>query len=92
MQMLSVHWFCPVLICCLLCVNRTDSGPEDRDSEEGGTTVLHEDVHGLPPLLHLPHEVCVCVYFCPLTCWKVFSMLLEFRICLLKLVEVNDQW
>lgn len=45
-----------------MCVNRTDSGPEDRDSEEGGTTVLHEDVHGLPALLHLPHEVCVTVF------------------------------
>lgn len=45
-----------------MCVNRTDSGPEDRDSEEGRTTVLHEDVHGLPALLHLPHEVCVTVF------------------------------
>lgn len=41
-----------------MCVDRTDPGPEDGDGEEGGTTVLHEDVHGLTPLIHLPHEVC----------------------------------
>lgn len=42
-----------------MCVNRAHSGPEDRDGEERGTAVLHEDVHGLPALLHLPHEVSV---------------------------------
>lgn len=46
-----------------LCVNRTDSGPEDRDSEEGGTAVLYADVHGLSTLLHLPHEVCFTFIF-----------------------------
>lgn len=44
-----------------VCVNRADSGPEDWNSEEGRTAVLHEDVHGLPPVFHLPHEVCVSV-------------------------------
>lgn len=45
-------------------VDRKNPGPEDRNGEEGGTAVLHEDVHGLSTLLHLPHEVCVCVYTC----------------------------
>lgn len=44
-----------------VCVNRAHSGPEDGNSEEGGTAVLHEDVHGLPAVLHLPHEVCVLI-------------------------------
>lgn len=38
---------------------RTDSGLEDRDCEERGTAVFHEDVHGLTALLYLPPEVCV---------------------------------
>lgn len=42
----------------LMCVHRTDFGPEDGDREEGGTAVFHEDVHGLTALVHLPHEVC----------------------------------
>lgn len=37
--------------------DRTDLGLEDGDGEEGGTTVFHEDVHGLTALIHLPHEV-----------------------------------
>lgn len=49
-------------------VDRKNPGPEDRNGEEGGTAVLHEDVHGLSTLLHLPHEVCVCV------CIRVFSL------------------
>uniref|UniRef100_A0A8D3AZ51 Aryl-hydrocarbon receptor nuclear translocator 2 n=1 Tax=Scophthalmus maximus TaxID=52904 RepID=A0A8D3AZ51_SCOMX len=44
----------------LIPLAKTDSGPEDGNSEEGGTAVLHEDVHGLPALLHLPHEVRQC--------------------------------
>lgn len=36
---------------------RAHPGPEDRHSEEGRPAVLHADVHGLPALLHLPHEV-----------------------------------
>ena len=56
---------------CSLCDNRTDPGPEDGDSEEGGTAVLHEDVHGLSTLLHLPHEVCVCD--CVTKCVCMFS-------------------
>lgn len=40
---------------CVRC--RPDPGPEDRDSEEGGTTVLNEDVYGLQTLLYLQNEV-----------------------------------
>lgn len=36
---------------------RTDSGFEDWNGEEGGPTVVHEDVYGLQTLLHLSHEV-----------------------------------
>ncbi len=58
-------------VMCCLCVDRTDSGPEDRDSEEGGTAVLYEDVHGLSTLLHLPHEVC---FLCDCLClWNFIS-------------------
>lgn len=49
----------------LMCVDRTDFGPEDGDGEEGGTAVFHEDVHGLTALIHLPHEVCDCVNSVP---------------------------
>lgn len=56
---------------CCLCVNRTDSGPEDRNSEEGGTAVLNEDVHGLPTLFHLPHEVCV---FDSSKCYSIITL------------------
>lgn len=38
-------------------MDRTDPGPEDWDSEEGGSAVLHEDVYGLTSFLHLPVEV-----------------------------------
>lgn len=37
---------------------RPDPGPEDRDGQERGTAVFHEDVHGLAEVLHLQDEVC----------------------------------
>ncbi|CAF92575.1 unnamed protein product, partial [Tetraodon nigroviridis] len=39
--------------------------PEDGDSEEGRTAVIHEDVYGLSSLLHLPHEVSIFVASAP---------------------------
>lgn len=67
----------------LMCVARTDFGPEDGDGEKGGTTVFHEDVHGLTALIHLPHEVCdhvdsVLLRHCRLCLsvsnWNIFFM------------------
>ena len=49
---------------CSVCVRRAYPGPEDGHSEEGGPAVLHEDVHGLPTLLHLQDEVGVNVCGC----------------------------
>lgn len=43
--------FC-VCVCC-----RPDPGPEDWDSEEGGTAVFNEDVYGLQTFLYLQNEV-----------------------------------
>lgn len=42
-------------------VNRTNSGPEDWNSEKGGSAVIHEDVYGLQTILHLSHAVSVVV-------------------------------
>lgn len=38
---------------------RPDLGPEDGDGQEGRAAVVHEDVHGLPEVLHLQDEVCL---------------------------------
>lgn len=38
---------------------RPDLGPEDWDGQEGRAAVIHEDVHGLPEVLHLQDEVCL---------------------------------
>ncbi|KAK1798556.1 hypothetical protein P4O66_006850 [Electrophorus voltai] len=39
---------------------RSNLGPENGDSEEGGTAVLYEDVYGLQTFLYLQNEVWHC--------------------------------
>lgn len=38
---------------------RPDLGSEDWDGQERRAAVVHEDVHGLPEVLHLQDEVCL---------------------------------